>query len=430
MPVTSQPLTKTRITNNGFTLTELLVAALISMITATVAGEALIAHLKTSEKAESMERQRENWARATTFIEADIALSERVFDLTTQSSALGIPSECSTLLDSTIENSQLRIGLDQSRPLRPTIYFVKASDNGWLPNFTLWRCGPKFDNLGRPLNNTISVSRILDGLDGTDLSKAGFKVTALGTNNKAVSFTITLKEHTVSQVYKQTDASRARILPLFNRPNDYSLCIGNSYIKLAGTSDAESLQVADGEINEGEDILICGYGGGDTITGSDNANDILDGGEAGGTTGALIIAKSGNDRLRGTTSGDILDGGDDDDVLIGRSGDDHLIGGCGVNQYLTGEGNDTVYGNGLGYTLEKGSAPSPTGGELCGSTKPLDVVFYPGKKSDYIIPSASDCTTTACNIKKVVNEVTISNDILKGVEVIIFDDARLDLPTP
>ena len=430
MPVTSQPLTKTRITNNGFTLTELLVAALISMITATVAGEALIAHLKTSEKAESMERQRENWARAATFIEAEIALSERVFDLKTNSSALSIPSECSTLLGSTIENNQLRLGLDQSRLLRPTIYFIKASDNGWLPNFTLWRCGPKFDNMGRPLNNTISVSRILDGLDGTNLSSAGFKVTPLGTNNKAVSFTITLKGHALSQAYKQTDASQARILPLFNQPNDYSLCIGNSYIKLAGTSDAESLQVADGEINEGEDILICGYGGGDTITGSDNANDILDGGEAGGTTGALIIGKSGDDRLRGTTSGDILDGGDDDDVLIGRSGDDHLIGGCGVNQYLTGEGNDTVYGNGLGFTLEKGSAPSPTGGELCGSTKPLDVVFYPGKKNDYSVPSASNCTTTACNIQKVVNGVTISNDTLKGVEVIIFDDARLDLPSP
>lgn len=409
-----------------------MVAALISMITATVAGEALIAHIKSAEKAESMERQRESWTQAATFIEAEIALSERVFDLTTNSNALNVPSECSTQLGSTIENDQLRLGLDQSRLQKPVIYFVKLSEPGWLQNFTLWRCGPEFDNLGRPYNDDdkISVSRILDGLDGDrdDLSTAGFKVKTVGTNNKAVSFTITLKGHALSQAYKQTDASQARILPLFNRPNDYSLCIGNSYIKLAGSSDPEELQVADGEINEGEDILICGYGGGDTISGSDNANDILDGGENGGTTGALLIGKSGNDRLRGTLSGDILDGSDDDDVLIGRAGDDHLIGGCGVNQYLTGEGSDTVYGNGLDYTLSKGSTPNPTGGTRCGSSTPFDIVFYPGNKSDYNITES--CTTETCTVKKVVGETTISHDTLKGVEVIIFDDARLDLPDP
>lgn len=409
-----------------------MVAALISMVTATVAGEALIAHIKGAEKAESMERQRESWTQAATFIEAEIALSERVFDLTTNSDALNVPSECSTRLGSTIENEQLRLGLDQSRLQKPVIYFVKASDTGWLQNFTLWRCGPEFDNLGRPLDTPPLVTRILDGLDGTDLSTAGFKVTALGTNNKAVSFTIMLKGHALSHTYKQTDASQARILPLFSRPNDYSLCIGNSYIKLAGTSDAESLQVADGEINEGEDILICGYGGGDTITGSNNANDILDGGENGGTTGALIIGKSGNDRLRGTLSGDVLDGGDDDDVLIGQAGDDHLIGGCGINQYLTGEGNDTVYGNGLDFNLAKGLTPSTTGEQRCNGTYPLDIVFYPGNKSDYTISTESgeSCNTETCKIKKVIGETIISHDTLKGVEVIIFDDSRFDLPDP
>ena len=430
--MTSRPLTKTHCPQNGFTLTELMVAALISMITATVAGEALIAHIKSAEKAESMERQRESWTQAATFIEAEIALSERVFDLTANSDALNVPSECSTLLGSTIENNQLRLGLDQSRLQKPVIYFVKASDTGWLQNFTLWRCGPEFDNLGRPRNSTLSVSRILDGLDGTNLSTSGFQVTALGANHKAASFTITLKGHALSHSYKQADASQARILPLFNRPNDFTLCIGNSYIKLAGKSEAESLQVADGEINEGEDILICGYGGGDTITGSDNANDILDGGEDGGATGALLIGKSGNDRLRGTNSGDVLDGGDDDDVLIGRAGNDHLIGGCGVNQYLTGEGNDIVYGDGLAYTLSKGAIPISAGEQRCNSAIPFDIVFYAGNKSDYIIPAESgeSCTAETCKVKKVVGGTTISLDTLRGVEVIIFDDARFDLSVP
>ena len=62
----------------GFTLTELLVAAFIGMLTATVAGQTLVSHLQSSEKAEAMERQRNDWSRTTSFIEAEIALSEHL----------------------------------------------------------------------------------------------------------------------------------------------------------------------------------------------------------------------------------------------------------------------------------------------------------------------------------------------------------------
>ena len=62
----------------GFTLTELLVAVIIALITATVSGQALRSHLESTEKAEAMERQRDDWSRTTSFIEAEIALSERL----------------------------------------------------------------------------------------------------------------------------------------------------------------------------------------------------------------------------------------------------------------------------------------------------------------------------------------------------------------
>ena len=52
----------------GFTLTELLVAAFIGMLTASVAGQTLVSHLQSSEKAEAMERQRSDWSRTTSFV--------------------------------------------------------------------------------------------------------------------------------------------------------------------------------------------------------------------------------------------------------------------------------------------------------------------------------------------------------------------------
>ena len=62
----------------GFTITELVVAAAIGLLTASVAGQALVSHLESSERAEAMERQRNDWARTTHFIESEIALSERL----------------------------------------------------------------------------------------------------------------------------------------------------------------------------------------------------------------------------------------------------------------------------------------------------------------------------------------------------------------
>ena len=98
----------------GLTLPELLIAGLISLITAYVAGDALLSHLRGAERAESLEQQRENWARAAAFIEADIALSERIFDLQTNPSALTIPSACRSYIDPDAPEEQLRLGLEQN----------------------------------------------------------------------------------------------------------------------------------------------------------------------------------------------------------------------------------------------------------------------------------------------------------------------------
>ena len=106
----------------GFTLTELLVAAFIGMLTATVAGQTLVSHLQSSEKAEAMERQRNDWSRTTSFIEAEIALSERLIKY---SSNVLIPSGCPINTNST--PSEFRFAIDMRRDLPLVIYAVKAS---------------------------------------------------------------------------------------------------------------------------------------------------------------------------------------------------------------------------------------------------------------------------------------------------------------
>jgi len=156
------------------------------------------------------------------------------------------------------------------------------------------------------------------------------------------------------------------------------------------------------QVQLGEDVLICGRGfgtaatgaTGDQITGSNNANDILEGGDYGSST---LNGLGGNDVLRGTLEADSLNGGAGDDVLVGRDGNDTLNGGSEKNSYLPGGGNDTVIG---------GSG--------------LDVVFFSGNRASYTLGS---CSKTSCSISGPDGE-----DTLQNVEILIFNDARVDVP--
>ena len=370
----------------GFTLTELLVAAFIGMITATVAGQALVSHLESSEKAEAMERQRNDWSRAASFIEAEIALSER---LITDSSNVLIPSSCPINTSNT--SSEFRFAIDMRRDLPLAIYAVKPSTSDWLPNNTLWRCGPALEDDGS-YNNSLEWSPILDGLDGNS-TDGGFTVTS--NDGKYASFTLALKGHATVK-YGSVTGARSRISPLYSRPSDGSLCDASNLVNVPGKAgEADDITVPIANIKAGEDVLVCGYGGGDKITGSD-ANDII---EAGDNGSSLLNGDAGNDFLRGTNNADTLNGGDGTDVLVGRGGNDSLNGGGGdKNIYLPGTGADTINGG-----------PG------------LDIVFFEGNRSNY---GTAGCTKTQCTITQADQE----NQTLKNVEILIFNDARLDLP--
>ena len=381
-PVILQPRSKQ---TQGLTLPELLIAAAVGLLTASAAGELLISQLRSSERAEALERQRSDWNRTASFLEAEIALSQRVFDDPNQ---ITISPHCN------ISDSEFRLGLDQSRALEPVIFGVKESGNGWLGSHSLIRCGPSFDSLGRPISTApVSVAVLLDGLDGNQPGN-GFNATA-SSNQKKASFSIALLGHVTNRTYRQSDSARTRITPYQSRPSENKLCVADNYIRLEGTEDADVLEMGIGEVLEGEDILICGRGGNDTIIGSDQANDIL---EASGSGDVSLTGMSGDDVLRGADGNDTLNGGEGNDELIGGAGNDTLNGGPGNNRYLPGLGNDTIQGS-----------------------SGLDLVFYPGKRSGYTLNG--NCSQASCTISS-----ASGTDVLTNVETIIFDDARVDLP--
>lgn len=79
-----------------------------------------------------------------------------------------------------------------------------------------------------------------------------------------------------------------------------------------------------------------GYGGNDTLTGTDLSNDFL----YGGTGQDVIAGLQGDDFLFGQSGNDVLRGGDGRDQLFGGAGNDVLDGGAGANLLDGGAGND------------------------------------------------------------------------------------------
>ena len=103
----------------------------------------------------------------------------------------------------------------------------------------------------------------------------------------------------------------------------------------------ESYQPAGQTFDDTDGIAFgFGYGGDDTITGTDTANDLI----YGGTGNDILIGGAKDDHLFGQYGHDTLDGGAGDDHLFGGDGDDRLIAGSGADQMTGGAGADTFVG--------------------------------------------------------------------------------------
>ena len=395
----------------GFTLPELLIAGLISGLLVIAAGQIMLGQLRTDERMEAAERLKSEWSRASSFIEAEAALSQQVI---TDASKVNIPSSCN------LQTGQFRAAMDLRRDLPLVIYGVKPSESGSLPSHALWRCGPEITAEGRyDSSKPIQLAMLVDGLDG-DAAGNGFQ--ASSSHSKSLTFRLALKGLS-TRAYSQEAGVHSRVNALYPRPGEGSLCGGGMYNWAVGsTTGVDTLSVPIGALTSEDEVLMCGKGGGDTITGS-NVNDILECGDGGpsGIDACILYGIAGNDRLVGSNQNDTIYGDSStnltcidnsfpcnfNDELVGRGGNDTLYGGPGQNLYLPGTGNDNVIG---------GSG--------------LDVVFFKGTRSEYSLSGAcskSSCTVTDNASPAADGSRPEGTDTLSGVEMLIFKDARIDL---
>jgi Ca2+-binding RTX toxin-like protein len=128
----------------------------------------------------------------------------------------------------------------------------------------------------------------------------------------------------------------------------------------------------------------------DYILGTDGT-DLLVGADG---VGNRIIAREGNDTVRGAALQDELFGGFGDDTLDGRDGDDHVYGGMGADSVIESFGNDFARG-GLGPDDLQGGFGSDTlvgspGDDLLSGGKDDDQLFGGGGNDELIDESGTN----------------------------------------
>jgi Ca2+-binding RTX toxin-like protein len=132
---------------------------------------------------------------------------------------------------------------------------------------------------------------------------------------------------------------------------------------IVGSTTAEAGPIIEGT-NHADTILgtilediIYAKGGDDVVMGNDGNDRIF-----GGAGDDLLQGNFGDDKIDGEGRNDVIIGGDADDILSGDDGNDKLFGvfgndilkgGPGADEFVCGEGIDTVldYNPGQGDTL-------------------------------------------------------------------------------
>lgn len=403
----------TGVGGQGFSLVELLVAAVAGLFVIAAAGDALQFHVRSLATSESLQRQRESASRATSLIESEIAHSEGVI---TSSTGLDLAS-CG------LTASEFRLALKMPGGLTPVIYGVKArtaistadygSADDWNGANLLTRCGPTIAIDGSyqaPATAADARSVIVDSLTAS-APGGGFSLPA--SDSKSVSFLLALDGLAVTMGTPSTYLAQAggssHTNPPLPIPSDYSgcdeVCTNTSCTATtgmyAGTTSADTITVT----QFGTNTLICGRGGGDTITGSSSDQAI----DPGRTASATVSGGGGKDVLYGSAGNDRLTVGDQASVLVGRNGSDTLTGGAG----------DDIFFPWTEATVSTATTTVISGG--AGD----DSVYFPGTKAANF--SIGTCTKASCTVTAtsggVTKTVTMSN-----VEDLVFTDGRYLVP--
>ena len=430
---------------NGYTITELMIAGTLGVGLVIVAGQAMVTHLKSNARSESLLRQREDWKRTTRFIESEIAMSERIF---TNSQAISIPTGCD------LQSSEIKLALDLPRDLPLVLYGIRSVNNLSTEERSQWigdgqdgqnyglliRCGPDLKltiNGEDDYRNSIKQSVILDGIDTSSVDN-GLKVTVH--DSKSASYSLALKSLKNSRfIDNEThyslnlgSGSYSRINPITSFPEESSICqrlcgidpdtgergckdVGSYYVVPA---DKSTFSVPYEGLTPNDNITVCSLIPSINITGG-YRSDVIDGlmPSPSSSPGVTIDGGDGTNVLFGTPGPDTLTAGSGDDVIVGRAGSDTIIGGKGNNSYSPWPSlNDPSIGN-----LADLQTTTITGGD------DLDVVYLRGDKTEF--SGISSCTKLGgCTIQPSDTSIKLSLVLKPGIEVLVFKDARIDLP--
>ena len=384
--------------DKGFTLIELLMAAALGVMTTLMAGQVIVRQIDSSKRIQRRDRIQSDWVNANRFITTEINRSQYAVDEISSQEA----ENCG------IDPKQARLALyfAKEQHLKPAIYYISKDDPAW-EGILLKRCGPSLNKAGdykRDLENGI----IIHGLKNVE---RGYTQTI--TNKKLVEFKITLKGLD-KKTYDVQGSARSRIQSVITRPGEQRVCIqdprnNRNGIKINLTSGSDRFTPDQNRMEwiqkTNGDVLICGFGGGDTIHGGDGDDQI----EAGGAEASAIFGGDGNDRILGGAGNDTLQGGEGDDTLIGGSGDDLLEGGLGTNYYLPGIDQTNSF-------CEHD--------RIVGTRDGFDIIFFKNNMDQYL--QSNNCNNSSCRISKIQENNRKLVDIIKG-DILVFNDQKVEL---
>ena len=399
----------------GFTLVELMVAAVIGMISILVAGRVMTDQMEASQKIGARERLRSHWLRADRFITNEVNLANRVTTQLTAAEAAGDAKDCADLINNENGTIDMVVHFPRHYRINPAVYYRVPSQQGWNDN-VLKRCGPTLTAQGT-YGTTISNDIIIDGLYKDD-SVNGFDVEIPTNQQKLVKFSISLKGLR-NQAYTQQEGARARVDEIFLRPNETRICRRDQRqdqngvkVSLSKNRDPRFDETLSGwSTKTNGDVLICGNGGGDTIHGN-AGNDLIESGDSIRPGNSSLNGGDGNDRLVGGSDNDTIEGGTGNDTLIGLQGIDLLRGSSGTNHYVPGIDDTTA-------TCDRDRVQ---GGK--GDTMGYDIIYFKDKRSDYI--ESNNCNSTQCRVQRKDSGNRKTVDIEEG-DLLVYQDQQVEL---
>ncbi len=422
--------TATSKSTTGFTLVELLIGMVIGLIVVGSAGNLVVNTVESRSNAEELRRKRDEWKLATNFIEAEIALAERVV---TSSDAINIPSECgissSEFSHAVVFPLERPMGIsdENSKVLPPAIYAIQSiQDGSAIAGRALVRCGPQVNdgeqNRGFYTADICASGKssscrevILDNLSSRADCKQGFcidtpRCTSNGLQGQGLRFLLLANGLSTStqSPYGQCLGTQSRVAPVYYFPDESSACNGSGNVNrrdlLYVTRDPSveysgsqpKLNLPQGAIKQDQQVVMCGDDFFHSIEGS-SKNDIIEAQSSDKNT--TLRGGDGNDRLLGGQGNDTLEGGNGDDTLIGGPGADVLKGGNGKNSYLI-HGDDDIQGS-----------------------DGVDVIYIRRPKANVTLTSCNRVSCRVSDQKAFNGDPAFSATITKG-DVLIFLDGR------